>query len=108
VGAPARRLSARRKRPTTASGAPSSPAARRQHGLHDAAAVRHLHRRRLWLRHRLRRRRRLEDLAAAPYDAHYSGAGTAVVDVATTRSNANLVVDVYDLDEYGIGPLITR
>jgi uncharacterized protein len=43
-----------------------------------------------------------------PYDAHYSGAGRAVVDVATTRPNANLVVDVYDLDEYGIGPLITR
>jgi hypothetical protein len=30
-----------------------------------------------------------------------------VVDVATTRPNANLVVDVYDLDEFGIGPLIT-
>ena len=43
-----------------------------------------------------------------PYDAHYSGAGKAVVDVATTRPNANLVVDVYDLDEYGVGPLITR
>jgi hypothetical protein len=43
-----------------------------------------------------------------PYDAHMSGSGTAVVDVATTRPNANLVVDVYDLDEYGIGPLITR
>ena len=43
-----------------------------------------------------------------PYDVHYSGAGKAVVDVATTRPNANLVVDVYDLDEYGIGPLITR
>jgi hypothetical protein len=25
-----------------------------------------------------------------------------VVDVATTRPNANLVVDVYDLDEFGI------
>ena len=37
-----------------------------------------------------------------------SGAGKAVVDVAATRPNANLVVDVYDLDEYGIGPLITR
>jgi predicted acyl esterase len=43
-----------------------------------------------------------------PYDAHLSGSGTALVDVATTRPNANLVVDVYDLDEYGIGPLITR
>ena len=28
--------------------------------------------------------------------------------MATTRPNANLVVDVYDLDEFGIGPLITR
>ena len=43
-----------------------------------------------------------------PYAAHLSGSGRAVVDVATTRPNANLVVDVYDLDEYGIGPLITR
>ena len=43
-----------------------------------------------------------------PYDAHLSGSGKAVVDVATTRPNANLVVDVYDLDEYGIGPLVTR
>jgi hypothetical protein len=31
-----------------------------------------------------------------------------VVDLATTRPNANLVVDVYDLDESGTGPLITR
>jgi hypothetical protein len=30
------------------------------------------------------------------------------VDVALTRSNANLVVDVYDLDANGTGPLITR
>jgi uncharacterized protein len=43
-----------------------------------------------------------------PYAAHLSGSARAVVDVATTRPNANLVVDVYDLDEYGIGPLITR
>ena len=43
-----------------------------------------------------------------PYDVHLSGSGKAVVDLATTRPNANLVVDVYDLDEYGIGPLITR
>jgi hypothetical protein len=42
------------------------------------------------------------------HDAHLSGSGTAIVDVATTRQNANLVVDVYDLDEFGIGPLITR
>ncbi|MEA2230621.1 MAG: uncharacterized protein QOD83_437 [Solirubrobacteraceae bacterium] len=37
-----------------------------------------------------------------PYDAHLSGSGRVVVDVATTRPNANLVVDVYDLDEFGI------
>ncbi|HEX7300942.1 MAG TPA: CocE/NonD family hydrolase [Solirubrobacteraceae bacterium] len=45
---------------------------------------------------------------ALPYAAHLSGSGRAIVDVATTRPNANLVVDVYDLDQYGIGPLITR
>jgi uncharacterized protein len=43
-----------------------------------------------------------------PYEAHLAGSGKAVVDVATTRPNANLVVDVYDLDENGTGPLITR
>ena len=43
-----------------------------------------------------------------PNDAHLAGSGRAIVDVATTRPNANLVVDVYDLDEYGIGPLVTR
>jgi predicted acyl esterase len=43
-----------------------------------------------------------------PYDAHLAGSGRVVVDVATTRPNANLVIDVYDLDQYGIGPLITR
>ena len=43
-----------------------------------------------------------------PHDAHLAGGGKAVIDVATTRPNANLVVDVYDLDEFGIGPLITR
>jgi pimeloyl-ACP methyl ester carboxylesterase len=42
------------------------------------------------------------------HDAHLAGSGKAIVDVATTRPNANLVVDVYDLDEFGIGPLITR
>ena len=40
--------------------------------------------------------------------AHLAGSGRAVIDVATTRPNANLVVDVYDLDESGTGPLITR
>ena len=43
-----------------------------------------------------------------PHDVHLAGGGKAVVDVATARPNANLVVDVYDLDEFGIGPLITR
>ena len=43
-----------------------------------------------------------------PHDAHLAGSGRVIVDVATTRPNANLVVDVYDLDEFGIGPLITR
>jgi predicted acyl esterase len=43
-----------------------------------------------------------------PYPVHLAGSGRVVVDVATTRPNANLVVDVYDLDEFGIGPLITR
>jgi hypothetical protein len=42
------------------------------------------------------------------HDAHLAGSGKAIVDVATTRPNANLVVDVYDLDEFGIGPLVTR
>jgi uncharacterized protein len=41
-------------------------------------------------------------------DAHLAGSGRAVVDVATTRPNANLVVDVYDLNENGVGPLLTR
>ena len=43
-----------------------------------------------------------------PHAAHLAGSGKAIVDVATTRPNANLVVDVYDLDESGTGPLITR
>ena len=34
---------------------------------------------------------------------HLSGSGKAVVDVAASRPNANLVVDVYDLDENGDG-----
>src|SRR3954471_20748454 len=43
-----------------------------------------------------------------PYDAHLSGPGHATVDVSTTLPRANLVVDVYDLDRNGTGPLITR
>ena len=42
------------------------------------------------------------------HDVHLSGSGTATVNVATTLPNANLVVDVYDLDANGAGPLITR
>ena len=40
-----------------------------------------------------------------PYDVHLSGSGRSVVDVTTTLPNANLVVDVYDLDADGTGPL---
>jgi uncharacterized protein len=43
-----------------------------------------------------------------PYDAHLSGSGHVNVDVSTTLPRANLVVDVYDLDRDGTGPLITR
>ncbi|MFL5724039.1 MAG: CocE/NonD family hydrolase, partial [Chloroflexota bacterium] len=46
--------------------------------------------------------------APLPYDAHLSGSGHATVDVSTTLPRANLVVDVYDLDRNGTGPLITR
>jgi predicted acyl esterase len=43
-----------------------------------------------------------------PYDLHLAGSGTMVVNVTTTVPNANLAVDVYDLDANGTGPLITR
>jgi predicted acyl esterase len=43
-----------------------------------------------------------------PYDAHLSGSGRVTVDVTTSLPRANLVVDVYDLDARGTGPLITR
>jgi predicted acyl esterase len=43
-----------------------------------------------------------------PYDVHLSGSGTVVVNATTTLPNANLAVDVYDLDANGEGPLITR
>ncbi len=43
-----------------------------------------------------------------PYDAHLSGSGHVTVDVSTTLPRANLVVNVYDLDRDGTGPLITR
>ena len=41
-------------------------------------------------------------------DVHLAGSGSAVVDVSTSLPNANLVLDVYDLDVSGTGPLITR
>jgi hypothetical protein len=43
-----------------------------------------------------------------PFDVHLSGSGSAVVNVTTSLPNANLVLDVYDLDANGTGPLITR
>jgi hypothetical protein len=43
-----------------------------------------------------------------PYDAHLSGSGQVTVDVSAALPRANLVVDVYDLDPSGTGPLITR
>jgi uncharacterized protein len=42
-----------------------------------------------------------------PYDAHLAGSGKVTVDVSAP-ARSNLVVDVYDLDETGTGPLITR
>jgi predicted acyl esterase len=43
-----------------------------------------------------------------PYDLHLAGSGTMAVNVTTSLPNANLAVDVYDLDANGTGPLITR
>jgi hypothetical protein len=43
-----------------------------------------------------------------PDDLHLAGSGAVDVHVSTTLPNANLVVDVYDLDRNGIDPLITR
>lgn len=40
--------------------------------------------------------------------AHLSGSGKVTVDVSAALPRANLVVDVYDLDQNGTGPLITR
>ena len=42
------------------------------------------------------------------HDVHLAGSGKAVVDVSAALPRANLVVDVYDLDANGTGPLITR
>ena len=41
-------------------------------------------------------------------DTHLTGSGSAVVDVATSLPRSNVVVDVYDLDAEGTGPLVTR
>lgn len=43
-----------------------------------------------------------------PYDVTTAGAGTAVVDVSSPTPRSNLVVDVYDLDKGGKGPLVAR
>jgi hypothetical protein len=43
-----------------------------------------------------------------PYDLHLSGGGRASIDVTTMFPSANLVIDVYDLNRDGTGPLITR
>jgi uncharacterized protein len=43
-----------------------------------------------------------------PYDVHLAGSGSASVNVTTSVPKANLVIDVYDLDANGVGPLITR
>jgi len=42
------------------------------------------------------------------HEVHLAGSPTAVVNVTTTAPNANLVVDLYDLDDKGIGPLVSR
>ena len=43
-----------------------------------------------------------------PYEVHLAGAPVATVDVTTSAPNANLVVDLYDLDGTGVGPLVSR
>ena len=42
------------------------------------------------------------------HDVQLAGSGKATVDVTTRCRDANLVLDVYDLDANGTGPLITR
>ena len=42
------------------------------------------------------------------HDVQLAGSGKATVHVTTSLPNANLVLDVYDLDANGTGPLITR
>ena len=43
-----------------------------------------------------------------PYPAHLAGSGRATVNVASPVPNSNVVVDVYDLDAKGEGPLVSR
>jgi predicted acyl esterase len=43
-----------------------------------------------------------------PYDVHFAGEPHFTADVTTTLPNANLVVDVYDLDAAGKATLISR
>ena len=43
-----------------------------------------------------------------PYDVHFSGVPHVTVDVSETVPNANLVVDVYDIDSAGKALLISR
>lgn len=43
-----------------------------------------------------------------PYDVATAGAGKVVVDVSSPAPRSNLVVDVYDLDAAGKGPLVAR
>ena len=43
-----------------------------------------------------------------PYDVITAGAGKVVVDVSSPAPRSNLVVDIYDLDSTGKGPLVAR
>jgi predicted acyl esterase len=45
---------------------------------------------------------------ALPYEAHLAGVPKATVDVSTLLPNANLVVDVYDIDTANQATLISR
>lgn len=46
--------------------------------------------------------------APLPYDVHFSGVPQVTVDVAAAAPNANLVVDVYDIDQAGKAILLSR
>ena len=43
-----------------------------------------------------------------PHAAHLAGSGRATVNVSTPVPNSNVVVDVYDLNSKGVGPLVSR